>query len=115
MPIMPPEPELSQVDPFTGEQVSFVAADYAALWGCDPVSDKSPCHHGDGYLFYNYAVEGDDPAFLEKFIPAIERTREAEDARKGERGYDEWAENMDNLAALKDHCEKKLAVLRSSK
>ena len=29
---------------------------------------------GDGYMFYNFSVEQDDPDFLREFIPAIERT-----------------------------------------
>jgi hypothetical protein len=49
-------------------------ADYAAQWGCDPVYDKAPRLPGDGYLFYNFAIEMDDPVFRAKFIPAIERT-----------------------------------------
>ena len=48
--------------------------EYAALWGCDPCYDRAPRQHGDGYLFYNFAVEGNDPAFLRKFLPAIGRT-----------------------------------------
>ena len=48
--------------------------DYAAQWGCDPVYDRPPRKRGDGYLFYNFAVEQDDPEFLRRFIPAIERT-----------------------------------------
>ena len=47
---------------------------YAALWGCDPCYDPPPRKPGDGYLFYNFAVERDDPDFLRMFIPAIERT-----------------------------------------
>jgi hypothetical protein len=48
--------------------------EYAAQWGCDPVYDKPPRLPGDGCLFYNFSVEQNDPAFLERFIPAIERT-----------------------------------------
>ena len=48
--------------------------EYAAQWGCDPVYDRAPREPGDGYLFYNFSVEGQDPEFRAKFIPAIERT-----------------------------------------
>jgi hypothetical protein len=48
--------------------------EYAAQWGCDPCYDRSPRNFGDGNLFYNFAVERDNPHFLKKFIPAIERT-----------------------------------------
>lgn len=48
--------------------------EYASYWGCDPVYDRFPRQHGDGYLFYNFAVE-QEPEFLRKFIPAIERTK----------------------------------------
>ena len=54
----------------------FGPEDYAALWGCDPVYDRPPRERGDGYLFYNFAVEKNDPDFLQKFIPAIKRTIE---------------------------------------
>lgn len=48
--------------------------DFAALFGCDPVYDQPPRQPGDGYHFYNFAVECEDPDFLKQFIPAIERT-----------------------------------------
>ncbi len=48
--------------------------EYAATWGCDPVYDHAPNEKGDGYLFYNFNVEGYNPEFRAKFIPAIERT-----------------------------------------
>jgi len=54
----------------------YLPEEYAALWGCDPVYDRPPRLPGDGYLFYNFAVEQNDPDFLRKFIPAIERTIE---------------------------------------
>lgn len=47
--------------------------EYAAYWGCDPCYDREPRQHGDGYLFYNFGVE-QDPEFLRKFLPAIDRT-----------------------------------------
>ena len=52
----------------------FGPEDYAALWGCDPVYDHPPRKRGDGYLFYNFAVDQNDPDFLRRFIPAIKRT-----------------------------------------
>jgi len=48
--------------------------DFAAQWGADPVYMHEPNLPGDGYLFYNFAVEQDDPDFLRQFIPAIQRT-----------------------------------------
>ena len=48
--------------------------EYAAQWGCDPVYDRPPRQRGDGYHFYNFAIEQNDPEFLRTFIPAIERT-----------------------------------------
>lgn len=48
--------------------------DYAAQWGCDPVYDKAPRIRGDGYMFYNFAVEGQDHCFLLRFMFAIDRT-----------------------------------------
>jgi hypothetical protein len=53
---------------------NMLPEEYAALWGCDPEYDTPPNEKGDGYLFYNFSVEQDDPNFLRKFIPAIERT-----------------------------------------
>lgn len=50
--------------------------DYAAQWGCgSPLPE--PNKPGDGFLFYNFAVEQNDPEFLKQFIPAIERTIQA--------------------------------------
>ena len=48
--------------------------EFAAQWGADPVYMRTPNLPGDGYLFYNFAVEQDDPEFLKQFIPAIGRT-----------------------------------------
>jgi hypothetical protein len=48
--------------------------EYTALWGCDPIYDTPPNKPGDGYLFYNFSVEQNDPEFLKDFIPAVERT-----------------------------------------
>jgi len=48
--------------------------EFAAQWGADPVYMHAPNLPGDGYLFYNFSVEQDDPDFLRQFIPAIERT-----------------------------------------
>ena len=42
--------------------------------GADPVYMHAPNLPGDGYLFYNFSVEQDDPDFLRQFVPAIERT-----------------------------------------
>ena len=42
--------------------------------GLRSLLDHAPRLPGDGYLFYNFAVEGKDKAFLAKFLPAIKRT-----------------------------------------
>ncbi len=59
-------------EPELNEGVSVT--ELCAMWGCDPCYDLPPRKKGDGYLFYNYAIEGDDPKFLQKFIPAVKRT-----------------------------------------
>lgn len=48
--------------------------EFAAQWGADPVYMHAPNLPGDGYLFYNFSVEQDDPEFLRQLIPAIQRT-----------------------------------------
>ena len=48
--------------------------EFAARWGGDPAYMKAPNLPGDGYKFYNFAVEQGDPDFLQEFIPAIRRT-----------------------------------------
>lgn len=48
--------------------------EFAAQWGADPIYMHAPNLPGDGYLFYNFTVEQNDPDFLRQFIPAIERT-----------------------------------------
>ena len=48
--------------------------EFAAQWGADPAYMHAPNEPGDGYLFYNFAVEQAAPAFLRQFIPAIRRT-----------------------------------------
>jgi hypothetical protein len=62
------------------EYVSF--EEYAAWWGCDPCYDSAPRQRGDGYLFYNFNVEGSDVEFLKKFVGAIERTIKGLDKRR---------------------------------
>ena len=66
------------------EQMSL--EDYAALWGCDPCYDHAPRLPGDGYLFYNFAVEGNDKGFLAKFLPAVLRTIEEVKGRETKNG-----------------------------
>jgi hypothetical protein len=80
----------------------FGPEEYAALWGCDPVYDRPPREAGDGYLFYNFAVERDDPDFLRKFIPAIERTIECVEVE----GTSE--EDMGDLEDLLDYVKELL-------
>lgn len=77
----------------------MTAGEYAALWGCDPCYDRSPRIPGDGYLFYNYSVEGKDPAFCTKFIPAIDRTI----AERRQRGGDGMRNDVKDLLLLKLH------------
>jgi hypothetical protein len=48
--------------------------EFAAQWGADPVYMHAPNLPNDGYMFYNFAVEQNDPDFLRQFGPAIERT-----------------------------------------
>ena len=81
---------------------------YAALWGCDPCYDRAPRLPGDGYLFYNFAVEGNDPAFLAKFLPAIGRTIQEVEQRKDD---PEQAADLENLRILKDEVKERLKAL----
>jgi hypothetical protein len=55
------------------EHPNFTLEDYVALWGSDPSYDKAPLKHGDGVMFYNYALEKNNVQFLIKFHGAIER------------------------------------------
>lgn len=84
------------------------AEEFAAAWGCDPSYDKAPNLHGDGCLFYNFGVEGNDPEFLKKFIPAIDRTIAGLKNRKAKA-----AEENDKreLMDLKDEVQRRLRVL----
>lgn len=79
---------------------------YAAMWGCDPCYDRAPRLPGDGYLFYNFGVEGRDPEFLKKFLPAIDRTLEEV---KGRGVLDEEdTADIENLEALKEEVLRRL-------
>lgn len=78
--------------------------EYAALWGCDPAYDRAPRQRGDGYKFYNYSVEQDDPDFLREFIPAIDRTIQCVESNPD--NYE--AHDLDDLHALRDHVESQL-------
>jgi hypothetical protein len=80
--------------------------EYAALWGCDPQYDRPPRQRGDGYLFYNYAVEQDDPEFLRRFLGAIGRTVEGLDPNDTDHET-----NKHNLEALREYMQEQLAVL----
>jgi hypothetical protein len=82
-------------------------ASYAAMWGCDPVYDLPPRNRGDGYLFYNYSDEGDDPEFLERFLGAIDRTiASCELSPDSHEPYD-----VEDLEALKRHVQAELGEL----
>lgn len=69
--------------------------EYAALWGCDPCYDREPRKPGDGYRFYNFAVE-QDPDSLREFLPAISRTISCV---RQEGGSEEDIADLEDLAA----------------
>lgn len=75
--------------------------EYSAQWGCDPCYDQEPRMPGDGYLFYNFAVEGFDLEFLENFLPAIERTISGCKDKKDKK-------DRKDLEKLKNEVEKRL-------
>ena len=85
---------------------------YAALWGCDSCYDRAPRLPGDGYLFYNFAVEGNDPAFLGKFLPAVDRTIQEVEQRTAD---PERATDLENLQTLKNEVWKRLKAWVVSK
>ena len=64
----------TQIELPTFKDADLSPEEFSAQWGADPVYMKAPNLPGDGYLFYNFSVEQDDPDFLRQFIPAIERT-----------------------------------------
>jgi hypothetical protein len=82
----------------------YLPEEYASLWGCDPVYDRPPRLPGDGYLFYNFTVEQNDPDFLRKFIPAIVRTIECVEVE----GTSD--ENQADLEDLLDYVKELLEV-----
>lgn len=62
---------------------------YAAMWGCDPAYTRTPQLPGDGYLFCYFSAGEPNLAFLQMFLPAIQRTiamceqeKRPEDARE---------------------------------
>lgn len=75
----------------------FSPEEYAALYGCDPEYDREPRLPGDGYMFYNFAVENEDPDFLRAFIPAIERTIEGTEFATDKEELGELLEYVQNL------------------
>ena len=62
------------IEPPTFSDPDLCPEEFSAQWGADPVYMHDPNLPGDGYLFYNFSVEQDDPDFIQQFIPAIERT-----------------------------------------
>jgi L-alanine-DL-glutamate epimerase-like enolase superfamily enzyme len=86
---------------------SMLPDEYAALWGCDPVYDQWPRQRGDGYKFYNYSVQQDDPEFLRQFIPAIDRTIKSVEMNPDVHE----PHDVEDLLALRDHVEDRLAGL----
>jgi hypothetical protein len=87
---------------FQEADLEFSPEEYAALWGCDPQDDRPPRQPGDGYLFYNYAVEG-DPDFLRRFLGAIDRTI---------RGLRPSGADRENLETLREYVQEQLAEAR---
>jgi hypothetical protein len=77
--------------------------EYAAFWGCDPEYDREPRLPGDGYMFYNFAVEYNDPDFLRRFIPAIERTIQCVDNDVDKEGLGELLEYVQCLLKGKNY------------
>jgi len=86
--------------------------DYAAYWGCDPCYDRSPRLPGDGYLFYNFAVEKDNPEFLEKFISAIQRTIASVESEKSIGDVNLLTEDILNLELLLNYVRELIANMR---
>jgi hypothetical protein len=86
---------------------------YAALWGCDPVYDRAPNLHGDGYKFYNFSSET-SKEFLESFLPAIDRTILSVEQRKTGRDYRkrEQANDLESLRALRTEVESRLKTAK---
>jgi hypothetical protein len=91
---------------FVEADLELSAEEYAVLWGCDPQYDRPPRQPGDGYMFYNFAVEQDDPDFLRRFLGAIGRTIDGLDPADAEHET-----NKDNLEALREYVEEQLAAL----
>lgn len=80
--------------------------EYAAQWGCDSSFDSDANQPGDGELFYQFGQTNDsmayrsDQEFLEKFLPAIERTLKTVQIQK-ERHVEEYGGEFDkDLAEL---------------
>lgn len=84
---------------------------YAELWGCEPAYDRWPNQHGDGCLFYNYRAEQNDPKYLARFIPAIERTIKACYERRVYSQHENTVQDLKNLRELLDHVKKQLNKL----
>ena len=63
-----------RIDPPTFTDPDLSPEEFAAQWGADPIYMHAPNLPNDGYMFYNFSVEQDDPDFIREFIPAIERT-----------------------------------------
>jgi hypothetical protein len=80
---------------------------YAALWGCDPVYERSPLEYGDGYMFYNFAVEGYDHGFLRKFLPAIDRQIRLVEIEQS-KGLREKNRDKEDLELLKEEVQRRL-------
>lgn len=91
----------------TIEELGFEG--FAALWGCDPCYDHPPRLRGDGYHFYNFAVEGEDLGFLKTFLPAVERTI-LEVNQSNRFNKEEKEKNLENLEWLKREVERRIAI-----
>lgn len=66
--------EPTVIDITDGEEREVSVAEYLGFWGGDPVYDKPPLKPGDGYVFYNYEMSGNNFDYLKlKLLPALKR------------------------------------------
>lgn len=93
------------VPKFTDPELS--PEEFAAQWGADPMYVKAPNLPGDGYLFYNFSVEQNDPQFLREFVPAIQRTiqfaTQAGYTEEDQEDLEDFLSYVQTLLKEKDH------------
>ena len=95
----------------------FTPEGYASFWGCDPCYDKPPRLQGDGCLFYNFGSEPKTKENLTKFLPAIDRTIEAENRRevaKDSIAQEHKEKNIQSLTELKNYVQSLLNKILES-